>query len=90
MKPKNNGFSIFLLKIFKGQKLKKRLHPSYKFCKKYTVHSNVCCYNTAMATQDSIALIWFVIDAFTHLTIEFGYLWLALTTTGRQKSLFHI
>jgi hypothetical protein len=22
MKPKNNGFSIFLLKIFKGQKLK--------------------------------------------------------------------
>jgi hypothetical protein len=43
-----------------------------------------------MATQDSIALIWFVIDAFTHLTIEFGYLWLALTTTGRQKSLFHI
>jgi hypothetical protein len=35
--------------------------------------------------QEKLALVWFFIDAFTHLTIEAGYVWLALTTTGLHQ-----
>lgn len=31
-----------------------------------------------------ISIIWFTIDAFTHLTIELGYVILALTTTAEK------
>jgi len=31
---------------------------------------------------EKLALVWFFIDALTHLTIEAGYVWLALTTTA--------
>jgi F0F1-type ATP synthase membrane subunit a len=34
------------------------------------------------------ALVWFCIDAFTHLTIEFGYVCLALTTTARKSDTY--
>lgn len=33
---------------------------------------------------DKLCLIWFVIDAFTHLSIELGYVCLALTTTAQK------
>jgi hypothetical protein len=33
---------------------------------------------------EKLALFWFLIDAFTHLSIELGYVWLAFTTTARK------
>ena len=33
---------------------------------------------------EKICLIWFVIDAFTHLSIELGYVFLALTSTAKR------
>ena len=38
----------------------------------------------ALQAEDKVTLIWFMIDAATHLTIELGYLWLALTTTAAK------
>jgi hypothetical protein len=32
-----------------------------------------------------ITLFWFIIDAFTHLTIELGYVVLALTETAAKS-----
>ena len=37
---------------------------------------------------DKVALVWFFVDALTHLTIELGYLHLALTTTAVKSSSF--
>ena len=34
--------------------------------------------------QEWIALVWFLIDTTTHLTIELGYVILALTSTARK------
>jgi hypothetical protein len=33
---------------------------------------------------EKLALFWFLIDAFTHLSIELGYVWLAFTTTAKK------
>ena len=33
---------------------------------------------------EKLALVWFLIDAFTHLSIELGYVYLALTTTAAK------
>ncbi len=33
---------------------------------------------------EKLCLIWFLIDAFTHLSIELGYVYLALTTTAKK------
>jgi len=38
--------------------------------------------SNSLSFKEKLALLWFSIDAFTHLTIEAGYLWLALTTTA--------
>lgn len=35
-----------------------------------------------------LSLVWFVIDAQTHLTIELGYVWLALTETAAKSDTF--
>ena len=35
-----------------------------------------------------IALIWFSLDAFTHLTIELGYVYLALTSTAKYSDTY--
>ena len=32
--------------------------------------------------RDRITLIWFLVDAFTHLTIELGFVYVALTSTA--------
>jgi hypothetical protein len=37
---------------------------------------------------DKVTFVWFCIDAFTHLTIELGYLYLALTTTAKESDSF--
>ena len=37
---------------------------------------------------DKVTLVWFSIDALTHLTIELGYLVLALTTTAAKSDSF--
>ena len=39
--------------------------------------------SVSFSFQEKLAMLWFFIDGFTHLTIEAGYLWLALTTTGK-------
>lgn len=36
-----------------------------------------------------LRLIWFSIDALTHLTIEFAYVWLALTTTAAKTDSYY-
>jgi hypothetical protein len=33
---------------------------------------------------EKLALFWFIIDAFTHLTIELGYVYLAFTKTAAK------
>eukprot|EP01040_Poterioochromonas_malhamensis_P015624 gene15624-17522_t len=33
---------------------------------------------------EKLALVWFLIDAFTHLSIELGYVYLAFTTTAQK------
>lgn len=38
--------------------------------------------------QEKVALVWFIIDAFTHLTIELGYVYLALTTTANKSDTY--
>ena len=38
--------------------------------------------------QEKLALLWYIIDANTHLTIELGYVWLALTTTAEKTDSF--
>lgn len=38
--------------------------------------------------QEQLALIWYIIDANTHLTIELGYVWLALTSTAKKSDSF--
>lgn len=38
----------------------------------------------AFTFQEKLALIWYIVDANTHLTIELGYVWLALTTTAQK------
>lgn len=38
--------------------------------------------------QDRLALLWFVLDAITHLTIELGYVILALTTTAEKSNTY--
>ncbi len=35
-----------------------------------------------------VTIIWFLIDAFTHLTIELGYVYLALTSTAAKSNTF--
>lgn len=35
--------------------------------------------------QDIVCLVWFLIDAFTHLSIELGYVVLALTNTAEKS-----
>ena len=35
--------------------------------------------------SEQLRLLWFAIDALTHLTIELGYVWLALTTTAAKS-----
>lgn len=39
---------------------------------------------SSFSFSEIITLIWFILDAFTHLTIELGYVWLALTTTAER------
>lgn len=34
---------------------------------------------------EKVSLLWFSIDAFTHLTIELGYVYLALGETARRS-----
>ena len=38
----------------------------------------------AFTFAEKLALVWFLIDAFTHLSIELGYVYLALTTTAAK------
>lgn len=38
--------------------------------------------------HELVLLIWYSIDAFTHLTIELGYVCLALTTTANYSDTF--
>lgn len=38
--------------------------------------------------KELLALLWFVIDAGTHLTIELVYIWLALTTTAAKTDTY--
>ena len=38
--------------------------------------------------QEKVALVWFLLDAFTHLTIELGYVVLALTTTAERSDTY--
>jgi hypothetical protein len=33
---------------------------------------------------EKLCLVWFLIDAFTHLSIELGYVYLAMTTTAQK------
>ena len=47
--------------------------------------------NRATATLsfiDKVTLVWFLIDAFTHLTIELGYVYLALNSTASKTDNF--
>jgi hypothetical protein len=37
---------------------------------------------------EKLALVWFLIDAFTHLSIELGYVYLAMTTTAAKTDSF--
>ena len=37
---------------------------------------------------EKLALIWFGIDAFTHLSIELGYVILAFTTTAKKSDTY--
>jgi hypothetical protein len=37
---------------------------------------------------EKITLVWFLIDAFTHLTIEFGYVVLALGETAKKSDTY--
>jgi hypothetical protein len=38
--------------------------------------------------SEQVCLVWFIIDAFTHLTIELGYVYLALTDTAEKSDSF--
>ena len=38
--------------------------------------------------SEKVALVWFIIDSFTHLSIELGYVCLALTTTAAKSYTF--
>jgi len=38
--------------------------------------------------SEKIRMSWFAIDALTHLTIELGYVWLALTTTAAKTDTY--
>ena len=42
----------------------------------------------SLSFAESVAFVWFLIDAITHLTIELGYLWLALTATGAWSTVY--
>jgi hypothetical protein len=37
---------------------------------------------------ETLAFVWYIIDAQTHLTIELGYVYLALTTTAQKSDSF--
>jgi hypothetical protein len=37
---------------------------------------------------EKLTLVWFLIDAFTHLSIELGYVYLALTTTAKKTDTY--
>jgi hypothetical protein len=37
-----------------------------------------------LGPAEAITLVWFVIDALTHLTIELGYVWTALGPTAAK------
>lgn len=37
---------------------------------------------------EKLSLVWFVLDAFTHLTIELGYVYLALGETARKSDTY--
>ena len=41
-----------------------------------------------LAYADTVSLVWFLLDCFTHLTIELGYVYLALTTTAAKTPTF--
>lgn len=36
--------------------------------------------------NEKVAFVWFVIDSFTHLSIELGYVYLALTETAARSN----
>ena len=38
--------------------------------------------------METVTLLWFLIDAFTHLSIELGYVWLALGKTAKYSDSF--
>lgn len=43
---------------------------------------------TRLTFHEKVAFVWFVIDSFTHLSIELGYVWLALTTTAAKSDTY--
>ena len=42
----------------------------------------------AFTFAEWLSVVWFGIDAFTHLSIELGYVYLALTTTAAKSDTF--
>ena len=66
----------------------KRSAPKRSSAKSPSVLKPVTQKLNSLPFADKVTLGWFVIDAFTHLTIEFGYLYLALTTTAKESSSF--
>lgn len=38
--------------------------------------------------NEQVALVWFLIDSFTHLSIELGYVYLALTSTAAKSDTY--
>jgi hypothetical protein len=43
---------------------------------------------SSFSFKEYVMLCWFILDAFTHLTIELGYVYLALTTTAQKSDTF--
>jgi hypothetical protein len=37
---------------------------------------------------DQLCIVWFIIDGLTHLTIEAGYLWVAMGPTAAKSDTF--
>ncbi|CAM9301458.1 unnamed protein product [Discosporangium mesarthrocarpum] len=45
--------------------------------------------NCPLSFVDRLTIVWFVLDGLTHLGMEAGYVWLALTTTAMKANSFN-